>query len=99
MSNRRSTSSWIASLLIVAGSALAVPVQAKSGETVNAYQYAIDHPVEDSHLNYPPALGESVPKTISLNSVTEDGSFAYFYYAGRPVIVDRTTRSVVKIGK
>jgi hypothetical protein len=29
----------------------------------------------------------------------DEATYAYFYYNGRPVIVDTSTRSVVRVGK
>jgi hypothetical protein len=66
---------------------------------VNVYQYAIDNPVENSALRAAPTLGASVPLGVVLAPCEDEKTYAYFYYDGRPVIVERSTRSVVRIGQ
>lgn len=99
MTFRGSISVWIASFLFVAASANAEGAGARSGDNVNVYQYAIDHPVDDAPLSLPPTLGESVPQTVMLQVSDGNEAYAYFYYAGQPVIVDLNTRSVVRVGQ
>ncbi|GGE21768.1 hypothetical protein GCM10011390_46410 [Aureimonas endophytica] len=80
--------------------AVAAQTAAKpEGQRINVYQYAIDNPVEDSHLKNAPILGASVPEAIALAPCQDEKAYAYFYYQGQPVIVDRSTRSVVRIGQ
>lgn len=100
MSHRPSPAVLTAAFLLVAGAAFGQgSQQAKSKDAVNVYQYAIDNPVDDSKLRIPPTLGESVPRAVNLVSLNPDSGYAYFYYNGRPVIVDVTTRSVVRLGQ
>lgn len=66
---------------------------------VNVYEYAVDNPVGDSQLSIAPTLGETVPSAISLVPLDGNATYAYFYYNGQPVIVDLTTRSVVRVGQ
>ncbi|WP_062014676.1 DUF1236 domain-containing protein [Aureimonas sp. AU4] len=66
-------------------------------EKVNVYQYAIDHPVADAPLRSAPSLGASVPQNVEIIRVGNDEVYGYFYYDGRPVIVELATRSVVRI--
>ena len=82
-------------LLIVAATARGETATPKGG---TVYDFAVENPVDDSPLPVPPTLGESVPRTVSLVPM-DDGSYAYFYYDGRPVIVDVATRSVVRLGQ
>jgi hypothetical protein len=70
---------------------------AQGTETVNVYQYAVDHPVADVSNTGTPSLGASVPQTIELATVGENKVYGYFYFEGRPVIVDMATRAVVRI--
>ena len=72
---------------------------AKAATRVNVFEFAVNNPVDDSRLRMAPTLGETVPKTIDLVPLDDEASYAYFYYNGRPVIVDLTTRSVVRVGK
>ena len=80
-------------LAIGAGPALAQDQR----ERVNVYQYAIDHPQADAEMNAAPSLGASVPQTVELSKVEGNPDYAYFYFDGRPVLVDMRTRSVVRI--
>ncbi len=80
-------------LAACAGSALAQDAR----ERVNVYQYAVDHPRDDAKMNGAPSLGASVPQTVELATVEGDKDYGYFYYDGRPVLVDLRTRSVVRI--
>lgn len=68
----------------------------ENAERVNIYQYAVDHPVPDVPLPSYPSLGASVPQTIELQRIGDDPVYGYFYFEGRPVIVDLTTRAVVR---
>jgi hypothetical protein len=77
--------------------AFAAPAEAK-GAHVNVYQYAVDNPVADAKLRAAPTLGASVPEAVSLSPCEGEKTYVYFYYEGQPVIVDRSTRSVVRIG-
>lgn len=65
---------------------------------VNIYQYAVDHPVADAAMGSSPSLGASVPATVEVVSASADAVFGYFYYDGHPIIVDMSTRSVVRVG-
>ena len=76
-----------------------LPAAADQRSDVNVYEYAVENPVDDSPLPIPPSLGETVPRTVSLVPLSEEAGYAYFYYNGRPVIVDVNTRSVVRFGK
>ncbi|MBC8128902.1 MAG: hypothetical protein H7Y08_01120 [Rhizobiaceae bacterium] len=71
---------------------------AQGSSGVSVYQYAVDNPVGDSSLSLAPTLGETVPQKIELIPLEGNSTYAYFYYNGSPVIVDLTTRSVVRIG-
>lgn len=88
---------------IVAAGAHAEDAGAKTSDgrgprPVNVYQYALRNPVDNAHLNRPPALGESVPTAVALVPLDGNKNYAYFYYAGQPVIVDLVTRSIVRVG-
>jgi len=72
---------------------------ATAGTRVNVYNFAVENPVDDSSLRVAPTLGETVPPSIQLVPLDGDASYAYFYYNGQPVIVDLTTRSVVRVGQ
>ena len=78
--------------------AAVAPAFAAEGK-VNVLQYALSHPTDNARLPAPPALGDSVPKAVKLEQPEGSGGFAYFYYSGRPVIVDLKTRSIVRIGE
>ncbi|KQT83949.1 hypothetical protein [Aurantimonas sp. Leaf443] len=65
----------------------------------NVFDYAVSHPTDNAHLPQPPAPGDSVPQSVSLVKIEGNDSLAYFYYDGRPVIVDLKTRSVVRVGQ
>ena len=100
MSFRQSLPVLMAMFLFGTGAAPAQTVAAaKTDAGLNVYQYAIDNPVGDSRLSLAPTLGETVPQAISLVPLAGDAAYAYFYYNGRPVIVDVTTRSVVRVGQ
>lgn len=77
--------------LAAGGAALA------QSEKVNVYQYAVDHPVADAALRTSPTLGASVPQNVEIVRVGKDEVYGYFYYDGRPVIVELSTRSVVRV--
>ncbi|WP_168990477.1 DUF1236 domain-containing protein [Aureimonas flava] len=77
----------------VAGTAAAQSAQ----ERVNVYQYAVDHPQADASLRAAPTLGASVPQAVDLSRVEGDQDYGYFYFDGRPVLVDLRTRSVVRV--
>ncbi|MEX6505571.1 hypothetical protein [Jiella sp. M17.18] len=77
--------------------AAASPARA-ADEKVNVVQYALSHPTDNSHLRSPPQLGDSVPQSVKLVQPEGSHAFAYFYYAGQPIIVDVKTRSIVRIG-
>ncbi|KAA0968560.1 hypothetical protein FPY71_16890 [Aureimonas fodinaquatilis] len=63
------------------------------------YDYALQHPTEDAALTTPPSLGASVPQNVQLHQADDgNGVYGYFFYDGRPVIVDLGTRSIVRIG-
>ncbi|WP_224002111.1 DUF1236 domain-containing protein [Aureimonas sp. SA4125] len=97
MNHRRSRPLFTAALLIAASLA---PGLATAADTpVNVYQFAVDNPVDDSRLPVAPTLGETVPQSISLVPLQGEATYAYFYYNGHPVIVDTSTRSVVRVGK
>ncbi len=66
-------------------------------ERVNVYQYAVDHPQADAQMSGPPSLGASVPQTVQLAQVEGEPDYGYFYFDGRPVLVDMRTRSVVRV--
>ncbi|GGD03400.1 DUF1236 domain-containing protein [Aureimonas glaciei] len=98
MNFSRSRPLFSAALLIAA--CLAPGVSAIAADAaVNVYQFAIDNPVDDSRLPVAPTLGETVPQSISLVPLQDEATYAYFYYNGRPVIVDTSTRSVVRVDK
>jgi len=80
----------LALLLLASGGALA------QAEKVNVYQYAVDHPVADATLRVSPTLGASVPQGVEIVKAGSDEVYGYFYYEGRPVIVELATRSVVR---
>ena len=65
---------------------------------VMIYDYAVNHPTEDAQLPAMPTIGASVPEAIVVSTADETGDtvYGYFYFQGRPVIVDLTTRSVVR---
>lgn len=85
---------------LVIAACLAPGVSAVAADApVNVYQFAIDNPVADSQLAVAPTLGETVPQSISLVPLQDVATYAYFYYNGRPVIVETSTRSVVRVDK
>lgn len=88
-------------ILLAAASVLAFssPTLAQDA-AVNILQYALSHPSDNARMANPPQLGDSVPGSVQLHRAEGGPSaFAYFYYDGKPVIVDVKTRSVVKVGK
>ena len=89
---------FTAALLIAASFAPGLSAVAADAP-VNVYQFAVDNPVDDSRLPVAPTLGETVPQSISLTPLQGEATYAYFYYNGHPVIVDITTRSVVRVGQ
>lgn len=82
-------------LLLAAGAGSALAQDGK--ERVNVYQYAVDHPQADAQMNVAPSLGASVPQAVELSRVEGDQDYGYFYFDGRPVLVDMRTRSVVRV--
>jgi hypothetical protein len=44
-----------------------------------------------------PSLGASVPQAVELARVEGEQDYGYFYFDGRPVLVDMRTRSVVRV--
>ncbi len=70
---------------------------AQNAAPVNVHQYAVDHPVPDVTLRLAPTLGASVPAQVQLAAIEGTKDYGYFYYDGRPVIVDMATRSVVRV--
>ena len=95
---RQSHPLFVTAILIAASLAAGRSASAADA-SVNVYQYAINNPVDDSRLSMAPTLGETVPQSISLVPLKDELTYAYFYYNGRPVIVDTSTRSVVRVGK
>ena len=87
------------SAIILAALLLGAAASGAAETRVNVYQYAVDNPVENSKLRIAPTLGASVPAAIELTPCKDEKTYAYFYYDGRPVIVERSTRSVVRIGQ
>lgn len=83
---------------VLLSSAAAVGAQEQQ-PPVLIYDYAVSHPIEDADLPSSPSIGASVPQTVELATIQDraDPFYGYFYYQGRPVIVDLTTRSVVRI--
>lgn len=96
--SHRPSPSVLTALFLLAAAAAPGPA-AGAANRVNVYQYAVDNPVNDSKLPIPPTLGESVPEVVKLVPIGADAGYAYFYYNGHPVIVDTTTRSVVRLGQ
>ncbi|KTQ90921.1 hypothetical protein NS365_19910 [Aureimonas ureilytica] len=85
--------------MLVALGLAAAPLTALAQDKmpVNAHQYAVDHPVPDVTLRLAPTLGASVPAQVQLAAIEGTKDFGYFYYDGRPVLVDMATRSIVRI--
>ncbi len=78
---------------VLAGTAMA------QGTNVHVMDYALAHPSDNAQIAVPPQLGDSVPKSVTLQRPDNGNSaYGYFYYAGKPVIVDMKTRAVVRIG-
>ncbi|SKA02719.1 hypothetical protein [Consotaella salsifontis] len=88
----------IAGFALIASSALADTAQPATSN-VNVYQYALEHPANDTSVPFLPVLGESVPAKVKIEEPQKGGRYGYFYYAGQPIIVDLATRSVVRIGQ
>ena len=66
--------------------------------SVLVYDYAVSHPTDDADLQNMPSIGASVPPGVILATAeTGEGVYGYFYFRGRPVIVDMQTRSIVRI--
>ena len=84
-------------LLAFALAALPTLALAQDNGAVNVYQYAVDHPVADVATPVTPLLGASVPQGVELATVGDNPVYGYFYHEGRPVIVDLSTRAVVRI--
>ncbi|MCQ0988843.1 hypothetical protein [Jiella marina] len=93
-----SSSLRLVSALAVALAVLSPVTSSAADDAVNVMQYALSHPTDNAQLPSPPALGDSVPRSVQLATAEGNGRFAYFYYAGAPVIVDLKTRSIVRIG-
>ena len=69
------------------------------GTNVNVMDYALSHPSDNAQIPSPPRLGDSVPSSVTLQRPDNGNSaYGYFYYAGKPVIVDMKTRAVVRVG-
>ncbi|WP_182084226.1 DUF1236 domain-containing protein [Aureimonas sp. ME7] len=83
--------------LLLASASGATLAQSAEQERVSVYQYAIDHPQADVQMRSAPSLGASVPQNVELATVSGDEIYGYFYYDGRPVLVELKTRSVVRI--
>jgi hypothetical protein len=63
------------------------------------YDYALQHPTADARLPSPPSVGASVPQNVEVHQAEGgNGVYGYFYYEGRPILVDMTTRSIVRVG-
>ena len=90
----------LAALFLPAAGAAAQSVTAVAAPArVNVYQYAVENPVENAALGSAPSLGASVPTAVVLTPCADEKAYSYFYYNGLPVIVDQSTRSVVRIGR
>jgi hypothetical protein len=87
----------IAGLALAIGLAFAGAAAAQSAPPVNVHQFAVDHPVPDVQLRLAPTLGASVPAQVQLAAIEGTKDYGYFYYEGRPVIVDMATRSIVRV--
>ena len=80
--------------VLFSGAAIAQDLQ----PSVPVYDYAVSHPTEDAPLPIRPSIGASVPAGVEIaTSESPDGVYGYFYFQGRPVIVDLETRSIVRI--
>lgn len=86
------------SAILLAGTTMAAAQDEQ--RPVVVFDYAVDHPVEDADLRGAPSIGASVPQTVQLATVegAGDNVYGYFYWQGRPVIVELSTRAVVRIG-
>ena len=87
----------ILAAMLAASSVLAVPAVAQDKGDIMSY--ALSHPVDNTSLPYPPALGDSVPQSVALQRVEGVPNFGYFYYGGQPILVDLRTRAIVRIGQ
>ena len=88
---------FILAATVSALSALVVPASAQ--DRGDMMSYALSHPVDNTSLPYPPALGDSVPQSVALQRVEGVPNFGYFYYGGQPILVDLRTRAIVRIGQ
>lgn len=95
-----SVKTFVAALSATLLSGVVVVAAQEEQRPVVVYDYAIDHPVEDAELRGAPSIGASVPQTVELATVSDaaESVYGYFYYQGRPVIVEMSTRAVVRIG-
>ena len=93
-----SAAAFVAAFGVLAGAGSALAASEGSSH-VSVYDFAVQNPVDDSPLPVAPSLGETVPRNVSLVPTSDDTGYAYFYYNGRPVIVDLNTRSVVRFGQ
>jgi hypothetical protein len=84
---------------IAAAFALAFPGSLPARAADSIYDYAVAHPVPDAGLGVSPSIGDSVPPNVQLQGPEGGGPYGYFYYEGRPIIVDMATRAVVRIGQ
>lgn len=89
----------VAALALPAAQAGAQAPAKAAPSRVNVYQYAVDNPVENATLRSAPTLGASVPVGVQLTPCADEKTYSYFYYNDLPVIVDQSTRSVVRIGR
>ncbi|ALN71288.1 MULTISPECIES: DUF1236 domain-containing protein [unclassified Aureimonas] len=88
----------LAGMVLAIGLAFAAQgASAQTAPPVNAHQFAVDHPVPDVSLRLAPTLGASVPAQVQLAAIEGTKDYGYFYYEGRPVIVDMATRSIVRV--
>jgi hypothetical protein len=86
-------------LVIAAATLMALATAANAQNAPSVSDYALQHPTEDARLNTPPSIGASVPQNVQIHQPEGgDGVYGYFYYEGRPVIVDMGTRAIVRIG-
>lgn len=84
-------------LMIALVSLLGWTISAQGADRVNIMEYALEHPTDNAPLPSLPELGDSVPKNIVLKRPDGPSRYSYFYYDGRPVIVDMKTRAIVRI--
>ncbi len=95
-----SVRTFVAVLSAILLSSATVAAAQEEQRPVVVFDYAVDHPVADAELRGAPSIGASVPQTVELATVAEtaDNVYGYFYWQGRPVIVELSTRAVVRIG-